>query len=123
MLRMAADPETAQTLYDMCVRVAGGCLRDYGPLDLYCRECNLQHYLDDDLIEIEDALALETAQTRAAQYACHFTIPTSAAERSLLEHDPVALVRAAYALVRNLLTEHHILDPPTTDLDPPEHRY
>src|SRR4051812_15575348 len=54
LLREAENAHTAHTLFEMCAKVAGGCLNDYGPLDWYCPDCDLQRYLDQGLLQLHD---------------------------------------------------------------------
>ena len=88
----------------------------YGPPEWLCLDCTAKLYANTGLIKADHYLALQTVQTRAARYACHFGSPTTEDELFLLRHDPEGLVRASYALLRGLNKE---LDPFDSDAGKP----
>jgi hypothetical protein len=104
LLRAAGDMQTAFAAYSMLnhLTVTSGNLPSATDDGVRCINCWIKGYVDRGWIEPTDGLALDTALTSVARRAVGFPIPPTDDEMELLGHDPRALVRAAYALARDM---------------------
>jgi hypothetical protein len=104
LLRAAGDMQTAFAAYSMLnhLTVTSGNLPAATDDGVRCINCWIKGYVDRGWIEPDDGLALDTALTSVARRAVGFPIPPTDDEMHLLGHDPRALVRAAYALARDM---------------------
>lgn len=110
MLRDAANPSLAATLYVALTDYAEQQLCESGwPEALFewvvdhddlC--CWLRRYTVRGLAQSGDELVINAVQTRIGRRRCGFPTPATEDELTFLHHDPVALVRAAYAIARDL---------------------
>jgi hypothetical protein len=104
LLRAAGDMQTAFAAYSMLnhLTATSGNLPSATDDGVRCINCWIKGYVDRGWIEPGDGLALDTALTSVARRAVGFPIPPTDDEMHLLGQDPRALVRAAYALARDM---------------------
>lgn len=104
LLRSAVDPAMAATLFLALTRYVMDAIDDGWPHELntwmngqHSLACWVRRYAARNLATPDDDLALHAVQTRVARMVCDFPAPVTEDELTLLHHDPVSLVRAAYA--------------------------
>lgn len=111
LLRAAADPALAASLYIDLTDLAATTVREQGTPDPLADwmidhddlSCWMQRYTVRALTDANDGLAVLAAQTRIARLLAGFPAPATRDELTFLHHHPVALVRAAYALARDFI--------------------
>ena len=110
MLRDAADPSTAAALFISLTAGTAQLITDFGWPTAVSEwmtqhedlSCWTRRYAIRKLTEPGDDLAIHAVQTRIARLIAGFPAPATEDELTLLHHEPVALVRAAYAVARDL---------------------
>ncbi|WAX55533.1 hypothetical protein M6B22_13385 [Jatrophihabitans cynanchi] len=107
LLRSAVDPSMAATLFLALTGYVVEAVEDGWPAQLsrwmseqHGLACWVRRYAARRLATPDDDLALHAVQTRIARLVCAFPAPVTEGELTLLHHDPVSLVRAAYAVAR-----------------------
>jgi hypothetical protein len=103
LIDLSLAPETAHAIYLVLSQVSADVLITQGRAEeIECVGCQVDSYAKHGLLERGDEAALMAAQTRASRWAFGFATAPTEDELALLHHDPQALVRAAYALARDL---------------------
>jgi hypothetical protein len=105
LLRLSADPAIAHSLYSLLTYLSageGGPALAYGGEHSFCVGCWTDHYHKRGLLEADEENALVTAAARVAQWAVGLRLPLNGDEIEQITYNPEAMVRAAYALARNV---------------------
>ena len=100
--RPGRDERYWVSLYLMFTGLAAEGIEIDGPNEFFCLDCVLHDYCARKLLPQAADNELLWAQTRVARRAAHFAEDPHPCEEEIMARDAILLVRAAYALARDL---------------------